>query len=204
MFKKTMLAVSVAVMAMGSVSVMAEDEIPTTPTGTDVGLITFDGAVTDTTCKITTNNGVDANNVTITMPVVKKADLELATIDAGIGSKEFELHLTDCPTTLTKASATFTSQQFADLTNGTLKADPTVSGHATNVALAMYNNSATKTDRIKVDQPNNNTQEAGLTAGAGTLSYRVAYVPGSTWVKGTNDITAGKVSSNVTFTMSYQ
>lgn len=124
MFKKTMLAISVAVMAMGSVSVMAEDEIPT---GTDVGLITFDGAVTDTTCKITTNNGVDANNVTITMPVVKKADLELATIDAGIGSKEFELHLTDCPTTLTKASATFTSQQFADLTNGTLKADPTVS-----------------------------------------------------------------------------
>lgn len=204
MFKKTMLAVSVAVMAMGSVSVMAEDEIPTTPTGTDVGLITFDGAVTDTTCKITTNNGVDANNVTITLPVVKKADLEKATIDAGIGSKEFELYLTNCPATLTSASATFTSQQFADLSNGTLKADPTVAGYAKNVALAMYNNAPSKTDRIKVGQPANNTQAATLTSGTGTLSYRVAYVPGANWVKGTNDLTAGKVSSNVTFTMSYQ
>ena len=57
MFKKTILAASVATMAMGSISAMADD----------VGLITFDGAVTDTTCVITTNNGVDANNVTITM-----------------------------------------------------------------------------------------------------------------------------------------
>lgn len=61
MFNKTILATAVAVMAMGSVSAMAAD----------VGVITFDGAVTDTTCVITTNNGVDANNVTVTLPVVK-------------------------------------------------------------------------------------------------------------------------------------
>ncbi|MFL7888893.1 fimbrial protein [Enterobacter sp. SES19] len=194
MFKKTVLAASVAVMAMGSVSAMAAD----------VGLITFDGAVSDTTCVITTNNGVDANNVTITLPVVKKADLEKTTVDAGIGSKEFELHMSQCPDTLTSASAIFTSQQFADLSNGTLKADPTVAGHADNVGLALFNNTSANTDRIMIGQPANNTQVATLTAGEGTLAYRVAYVPGAAWVKGTNDITSGKVSSNVTFTMSYE
>ncbi|HAU3357517.1 TPA: fimbrial protein [Salmonella enterica subsp. salamae] len=194
MFNKTILAATAAVLAMGSVSAMAAD----------VGVITFDGAVTDTTCVITTNNGVDANNVTVTLPVVKKADVETATIDAGVGSKEFELHLSQCPDSLTKASATFTSQQFAELSNGTLKADPTVAGHADNVSLALYNNATTSSDRVLIGQPANNTQAATLTSGEGVLAYRVAYVPSADWVKGTNDVTSGKVSSNVTFTMTYE
>jgi len=194
MIKKAILATSVALFAMGSASAIAAD----------IGIITFDGAVTDTTCKITTNNGLDANNVTIAMPVIKTADVEEATIDAGVGSKEFELHLSDCPAELLSASATFTSQQFADLTNGTLKADPTVAGHADNVSLALYNNATGSTDRIKIGQPGEATQKATLTAGEGTLAYRVAYVPSAGWIKGTNDISAGKVSSNVTFTMSYE
>jgi type 1 fimbria pilin len=194
MFNKTILATAVAVMAMSSVSAMAAD----------VGLITFDGAVTDTTCVITTNNGVDANNVTVTLPVVKKADVEKTTIDTGVGSKEFELHMSQCPDTLTKASATFTSQQFAELSNGTLKSDPSVAGHADNVSLALFNNASDNSDRIMVGQPANNTQTAALTAGTGVLAYRVAYVPSADWVSGTNDITSGKVSSNVTFTMSYE
>lgn len=193
MFKKTFLATAVAVMAMGSVSAMAAD----------VGLITFDGAVTDTTCVITTNNGVEANNVTVTLPVVKVSDVEGTTVDKGVGSKEFELHLSECPDTLTKATATFSSQQFAELTNGTLKADPTVAGHADNVSLALYNNTSASSDRVLIGQPGNDTQEATLTSGEGTLAYRVAYVPSADWVKGTNDVSSGKVSSNVTFTMNY-
>lgn len=193
MFKKTILATAVSVMAMGSVSAMAAD----------VGLITFDGAVTDTTCVITTNNGVEANNVTVTLPVVKVSDVESTTVDKGVGSKEFELHLSECPDTLTKATATFSSQQFAELTNGTLKADPTVAGHADNVSLALYNNTSASSDRVLIGQPGNDTQEATLTSGEGTLAYRVAYVPSADWVKGTNDVSSGKVSSNVTFTMNY-
>ncbi|MFS9770515.1 fimbrial protein [Enterobacter chuandaensis] len=193
MFKKTFLATAVAVMAMGSVSAMAAD----------VGLITFDGAVTDTTCVITTNNGVEANNVTVTLPVVKVSDVEGTTVDKGVGSKEFELHLSECPDTLTKATATFSSQQFAELTNGTLKADPTVAGHADNVSLALYNNTSASSDRVLIGQPGNDTQEATLTSGEGILAYRVAYVPSADWVKGTNDVSSGKVSSNVTFTMNY-
>lgn len=202
MSMKKLTVAAAIVVALSSASVFAEGETPVL--GTDVGLITFDGAVTDSTCKITTNNGVDASNVTITLPVVKKADVEGTDIDTGVGSKEFELHLSDCPTGLSSASAVFTSQQFVELSNGTLKADPTVSGHAENVSLALYNNSADNTDRIQVGLPENNTQIATITGGVGELAYRVAYVPSADWVKDTNDITSGKVSSNATFTMTYE
>ena len=187
MNKLTIAAASI-ILALGSASAFAEDTVTTI--GNDVGLITFDGAVSDTTCTITTNNGINANNVTISMPVVKKSEVEGTSVDAGVGSKEFELHLSSCPDTLTKASATFTSQQFAELSNGTLKTDPSVTGHADNVSLALFNNSTTDTSRIQVGLPNNNTQ--------------VATLKGADWVKGTNDITAGKVTSNATFTMSYE
>lgn len=200
--KKLTVAAAAIVVALSSASVFAEDDTPVL--GTDVGLITFDGAVTDSTCKITTNNGVDASNITITLPVVKKADVELTSIDTGVGSKEFELNLSDCPDGMTAASAVFTSQQFAELSNGTLKADPTVNGHAENVSLALYNNSTANTDRIQVGLPDNNTQVATITGGVGQLAYRVAYVPSADWVKSTNDITSGKVSSNATFTMTYE
>ncbi|WP_165699553.1 fimbrial protein [Chimaeribacter californicus] len=172
---------------------------------TDVGLITFDGAVTDTTCKITTNNGVEANNITISLPVVKKADVAAATLDTrGVGAKEFELKLTDCPTDTTKASATFTSQQFAELTNGTLKADPSVAGAAQNVSLALFNNTEEDQTQVKVGTPDAATQVAAITGGEGSLAFMVSYVPSADWVAGTNDIVSGKVTSNTTFTMSYE
>lgn len=194
--------VAIAVI-LGSFSVYAAED-DTTPTGTDVGLITFDGAVTDTTCQITTNNGVDANNVTISLPIVKKADVEATTIATGVGSKEFELHLSSCPDTVKKASAVFTSTQFAELSNGTLKPDSSVTGAATNVSLALYNNSTSDTSQIKVGLPDNNTQVATVTNGAADLAYRVAYVPSADWNATTNPITSGKVSSNATFTITYE
>lgn len=191
MFKKTLLAAAVSVMALGSVSAMAAD----------AGLITFDGAVTDGTCTITTNNGVDANNVTITLPVVKAKDVQDTTIDTGVGEKIFGLHLSGCPSTVTQASATFTSMQFANVANGTLNADTTQPGYAKNVSLALYNASTSSSDRIMIGQPANNTQIAPIdeTTGTGDLTYRVAYVPTST----TGTVSGGSVSSNVTFTMSY-
>lgn len=201
--KKLTVAAAAVVFALGSASVFAEDP-DVIPEGTDVGLITFDGAVTDTTCKITTNNGVSANSVTITLPVVQKTEVESSDILTGVGSKEFELHLSDCATAVSKASATFTSQQFTELSNGTLKSDPTVSGHADNVSLALYNNSQTNKARIQIGLPDNNTQVADIVGGTGELAFRVAYVLSNDWVADTNPVSAGKVSSNATFTMSYE
>ncbi|HDT4049416.1 TPA: fimbrial protein [Enterobacter bugandensis] len=193
--KKTLLASAVAFFAVGSFSAIAD---------TDLGLITFDGAVTDTTCNISTSNGESQNNITITLPVVKKSEVESTTIDTGVGSKNFELLLTNCPETLKNASASFMSKNMGAIANGTIEPDANVQGSATNVALALFNNAPTVSSRIMVGQPDNNTQKTDLKAGSGKLFYRVAYVPGSNWVKDTSPVQSGKVSANAYFTMSYE
>uniref|UniRef100_UPI002A82E7F6 fimbrial protein n=2 Tax=Enterobacter bugandensis TaxID=881260 RepID=UPI002A82E7F6 len=195
MLKKTLLASAVALFAVGSFSALAD---------TDLGLITFDGAVTDTTCNISTSNGESQNNITITLPVVKKSEVESTTIDTGVGSKNFELLLTNCPETLKNASASFMSKNMGAIANGTIEPDANVQGSATNVALALFNNAPTISSRIMVGQPDNNTQKTDLKAGSGKLFYRVAYVPGSNWVKDTSPVQSGKVSANAYFTMSYE
>ncbi|MDE4080570.1 MULTISPECIES: fimbrial protein [Enterobacter cloacae complex] len=195
MLKKTLLASAVALFAIGSFSAIAD---------TDLGLITFDGAVTDTTCNISTLNGEAQNNITITLPVVKKSEVESTTVDTGVGSKNFELLLTNCPGSLKSASASFMSKNMGSIANGTIEPDAGVAGSATNVALALYNNAPTVSSRIMVGQPGNNTQKADLNAGSGKLFYRVAYVPGSSWVKDTSPVQSGKVSANAYFTMSYE
>ncbi|WP_370552212.1 fimbrial protein, partial [Enterobacter cloacae complex sp. I9] len=195
MLKKTLLASAVALFAVGSFSAIAD---------TDLGLITFDGAVTDTTCNISTSNGESQNNITITLPVVKKSEVESTTIDTGVGSKNFELLLTNCPETLKNASASFMSKNMGAIANGTIEPDANVQGSATNVALALFNNAPTISSRIMVGQPDNNTQKTDLKAGSGKLFYRVAYVPGSNWVKDTSPVQSGKVSANAYFTMSYE
>ncbi|EMX8899965.1 fimbrial protein [Enterobacter bugandensis] len=195
MLKKTLLASAVAFFAVGSFSAIAD---------TDLGLITFDGAVTDTTCNISTSNGESQNNITITLPVVKKSEVESTTIDTGVGSKNFELLLTNCPETLKNASASFMSKNMGAIANGTIEPDANVQGSATNVALALFNNAPTVSSRIMVGQPDNNTQKTDLKAGSGKLFYRVAYVPGSNWVKDTSPVQSGKVSANAYFTMSYE
>ncbi|HDC4367930.1 TPA: fimbrial protein [Enterobacter cloacae] len=195
MLKKTLLASVVTLFVTGSFSATAD---------ADLGLITFDGAVTDTTCNISTSNGEAQNNITITLPVVKKSEVESTTVDTGVGSKNFELLLTNCPETLKSASANFMSKNMGAIANGTIEPDAGVAGAATNVALALYNNAPTTSSRIMVGQPDNNTQKADLNAGSAKLFYRVAYVPGANWVKDTNPVQSGKVSANAYFTMSYE
>ncbi|AEX53399.1 YadN family fimbrial protein [Rahnella aquatilis CIP 78.65 = ATCC 33071] len=170
----------------------------------DVGLITFDGAVSDTTCEITTNNGVAANNVTISLPVVTKAAVDATTLAAGgVGAKEFELMLNDCAASVTKATISFSSQQFAELSNGTLKPDSTVSGSAQNVSIALYNNTTTDVSQVLIGDPTDVPQSVTLVDGRGIFAYKTAYVPSADWTE-TNSVQSGKVNTNVTFTMAYE
>ncbi|TBL69510.1 fimbrial protein [Hafnia alvei] len=193
---------STVVMAALSGSAMAA---PTAPATNDTGLITFDGAVSAHTCTITTNNGVDASNVTITMPTVTKTDVEGTTIAAGgVGAKEFELVLSEC-TTVTGATIAFNSSQFAELSTGTLKPDPTVAGTADNVSLALYNNGNGKTDQVKIGRPDDAPQSVTIAdGGTATFAYKASYVPSADWNKTSNPVKPGKVSSNATFTLTYK
>lgn len=170
----------------------------------DTGLITFDGAVSDATCTLSTSNGVDSSNITLSMPVVKKAEVSSATLaSGGVGDKEFEFLLNDCPDTLTAAVITFSSQQFAELSNGTLKVDPTLSGAAQNVSIALFNNSADNKTQVKIGDPTDTPQSVTLTDGSGKFAYKAAYVPSADWSI-TNPVISGKVSTNATFTLSYE
>ncbi|PBI81993.1 MULTISPECIES: fimbrial protein [Rahnella] len=190
----TLLPLSVFCLAFGSLSAQAAD----------IGLITFDGAVSDTTCEITTNNGIAANNVTISMPVVTKAAVDATTLAAGgVGAKEFELMLNDCGESVTKATVSFSSQQFAELSNGTLKPDSTVSGSAQNVSVALYNNTTTNVNQVLVGDPTDVPQSVTLADGRGVFAYKAAYVPSADWSE-SNSVHAGKVNTNVTFTMAYE
>lgn len=176
----------------------------TSASASDTGLITFDGAVTDATCTLTTSNGLDSSNITLSMPVVKKAEVSSATIaSGGVGSKEFEFLLNDCPEALTAAVITFSSQQFAELSNGTLKVDPTLSGAAQNVSIALFNNTADNKSQVKIGDPSDIPQTVALAAGSGRFAYKAAYVPSADWSV-TNNVISGKVSTNATFTLSYE
>ena len=184
--------ISVVLLAMSAFSTQA---------ATDLGLITFDGAVTDTTCKVTTNNGLDAHNVTISMPVVTKASV----LDGTAASKEFELKLSECGTTLTAAKISFTSQQFAELSTGTLKPDATVSGAAENVNIALFNNGNGSTNQVKIGDPADASQELDLSeTNGGVFAYKAKYVPSADMNATSNPIIAGKVNTNTTFTLAYE
>jgi type 1 fimbria pilin len=184
--------VSALLLAMSALSANAD---------TDLGLITFDGAVSDTTCKVTTNNGLDAHNVTISMPVVTKN----AVVDGTAATKEFELKLSECDPALTKAAISFTSQQFAELSTGTLKPDATVSGAAENVNIALFNNGNGTTEQVKIGDPADASQELDLSAtNGGVFAYVAKYVPSADMDATNNPIIAGKVNTNATFTMTYE
>lgn len=180
----------------------------------DTGLITFDGAVTDTTCTVTTNNGIDTNNLTISMPIVSKTDVSATTLAAGgVGGKEFELMLTGCPvtgggedgTSTLTATIAFTSQQFAELSSGTLKPDAAVTGAAENVNIALFNNTSTNQAPVMIGNPADASQSLALgDKGEGVFAYKAAYVPSADFNAETNPVISGKVNTNATFTIAYQ
>lgn len=189
---KIKIILSLALILTGS-SLVAQAE--------DIGLISFDGAVSDTTCQVSTNNGLNANNVTISMPVVTVASV----LDGTAASKEFELMLTNCDANLTNASITFTSQQFAELSTGTLKPDSTVDGAAKNVNIALFNNGNGSTSQVKIGDPSDVAQQIDLTASnGGVFDYVAKYVPSADMDAVSNPIVSGKVNTNATFTLSYE
>lgn len=174
--------------------------------GEDAGIITFTGAVSSHTCEITTNNGLDNSNITIDMPVVSVDQVTAATLTSGVGEKEFELKLSGCDESITKATVSFSSEQFAELSSGTLKNDPALTDGAKNVNIALFNNIESNTGQVKIGLPDDAPQTLTLdaTTHSGTFAYKAAYVPSADMDATTNPVTAGKISTETTFVVSYQ
>jgi major type 1 subunit fimbrin (pilin) len=157
------------------------------------GTITFNGALTATTCTIN-GNGTNAKDFTVTLPTVSTSNLTAAGQTAG--STGFNIALTACsPVTATsKAAVFYEAGATTDLSdNGLLRVD---TGGAQNVKLQLLNadGSAIKAGFSRDLQ---NSKPADLSSGAATLYYMVQY-----YAKGAT--TAGAANSSVVYSIDYQ
>ncbi|HEY0200055.1 MAG TPA: fimbrial protein [Rhodanobacter sp.] len=152
------------------------------------GTINITGNITASTCKI---NGVDSPaTIAVTLPTVSTTSLNAAAAVAG--RTPFAIALSECGA-LTKAATFFepgpTVMADGNLTNAT--------GTATGVEVQLLNAADFSAIALNGASGSQNSTQATLTDGAGTLSYYAQYY--ATAAAG-----AGTVATSVQFTMLYQ
>jgi len=163
------------------------------------GQITFNGTLTDTTCKVNINGGGQLGIVTL--PTISTSDL--STEGDTAGETTFNIVLTECSgDTSSEVLAYFEyDAAFVNPTTGNLRnLLEGVSGGATKVELQLLDSADTV---IKVGDE---SQRGGVWAtidasGNATIQHAVRYYatgPGSA------KATAGQVKGQVTFTLTYQ
>jgi major type 1 subunit fimbrin (pilin) len=157
------------------------------------GTITFNGALTATTCTIN-GNGTSAKDFSVTLPTVSTNTLKTAGDTAG--STGFNIALTGCtPVTATsQASVFYEAGATTDLAdNGLLLVD---AGGAQNVKLQLRNQDGS-TIKAGFSRELQGSKPASLASGAATLYYMVQY-----YAKGAT--TAGAANSSVVYSIDYQ
>jgi major type 1 subunit fimbrin (pilin) len=156
------------------------------------GTITFNGALTATTCTIN-GNGTSSKDFTVTLPTVSTSTLPAAGEIAGRVS--YSVQLTGCTpvTASSKASVFYEAGATVDPATGMLRVE---AGGAQNVALQLLNDDWSV---IKAGYPleTQNSKYANLSTGSATLYYGVqSYALGVT--------TAGAANSSVVYSIDYQ
>lgn len=152
------------------------------------GLISFEGEITDQTCRI---NGGTGQNFTVTLPKVSSSAL----VNPGTwaGRTAFNIQLTDCNPLVGPVAVYFEPGAETDIATGRLNVDRGT-GLATNVQVALLNSDTTD---IRVGSAQHNSKSSNLVAGAATLSYYAQYYS-------LGNATAGNVRSRVNYTIVYQ
>ncbi|CAB3644419.1 MAG: type 1 fimbrial protein [Achromobacter sp.] len=171
-------ALFLAVGALASQSAFAVD-----------GTITFNGSITDTTCKI---NGQDNGDFTVTLPSVSKT--RLANPGATAGPTAFSISLTNCTGSATKVSTYFEPGSTVR-PNGNLK--NTAAGGAANVEVQLLNKGDNTPIVVGAAAAAQNSAPVNLTGGSATLSYVAQYFAAGA-------VDAGPVTTTVTYTLAYQ
>jgi major type 1 subunit fimbrin (pilin) len=157
------------------------------------GTITFNGALTATTCTIN-GNGTSSKNFTVTLPTVSTSILTTAGDTAG--TTGFNVALTACsPVTSTSTAAVFfESGPTTDLSDaGLLLVD---AGGAQNVKLRLLNSDMSPI-KAGFSRDLQGSKSASIQSGAATLYYNVQY-----YAKGAT--TAGAANSSVVYSIDYQ
>lgn len=151
------------------------------------GTINITGNVTASTCKI--NGANSPATIAVTLPTVPTTSLAAAAAVAG--RTPFAINLSGCGS-LTKAT-TFFEPGPTVMADGNLK---NATGSATGVEVQLLNNDFSAIN-LSGAAGSQNSAQATLTSGAGTLNYYAQYY--ATAAAG-----AGTVNTSVQFTMSYQ
>lgn len=163
------------------------------------GTIQFEGLLTATTCDVTVDGqGPDA---TIVLPTMGINQLNAAGKTGG--KTGFNMALSNCEGTLKTASAFFEAGPTVDLTTGRLK--NTLSGGsgddtaATQVSLQLLDGSSASYAPIQAGNTNQivNTTYVDIASGSANLPYAVQYYAD-------NATTAGKVASQVVYSLQYK
>lgn len=174
-------AVLVAAAAMGSQLAHAAPD----------GTITFNGAITATTCKI--NGGAAPANFTVTMPTVSTTTLAAA--DQTAGRTGFRIALTNC-TAGGNVHTFFEAGPTVDVGTGRL----INSGAATNVEVELLNKDGSAITVGASDGTGaglQNSKSVAIVGGAANLDYYSQYHA----TGGASG--AGSVTSSVTYDISY-
>lgn len=158
------------------------------------GTITFNGALTDTTCTITLNGGGSPNG-TVTMPTIPASSLGGA--GSWAGPTSFFITLTGCSGgTLNTAKAWFENTGAVDTTTGRLNNTASGPGSATGVQIEL-----TDASLVPIFAGGTTTTMGGpsvnITSGNGTLNYIARYYATAT-------ATSGQVISQVQYSIVYQ
>ncbi|EST57894.1 type 1 fimbrial protein [Proteus cibi] len=186
--KKSIIGASLAV-AFG---LMAGNAMAADNTGT----ITFNGELTDTTCKVDIEGqGPDA---TITLPTVSTNVLQ----NAGevTGRTAFNMNLSDCKIGVaghSTVSAFFETGATVDQATGRLKNMDVAATGAKQVQLQLLDGANFSAIKVGNTSQVNNTTYYTITNDKATLPYAVEY-----YAIGKTE--AGKVTSSVVYTLQYK
>ncbi|HBT4791449.1 TPA: type 1 fimbrial protein [Klebsiella quasipneumoniae subsp. similipneumoniae] len=158
------------------------------------GTITINGKITDTTCTISVDGG--SNDATVTLPTVSASSL--SAVGQTAGATPFTISLSGCSgTSLNTASTYFEPGAYVDSTTGRLNIDTTAADAATNVQVELLNADMNAIVAGASTANGQNDVPVDISSGSGMLNYFAQYYA-------TGSSTAGSVTTQVDYTMTYQ
>ncbi|HHD7462690.1 TPA: fimbrial protein [Klebsiella oxytoca] len=180
-------------MALSAVALVASTALSASVFAAD-GTITINGKITDTTCTISVDGG--SNDATVTLPTVSASSL--AATGQTAGATPFTISLSGCSgTSLNTASTYFEPGAYVDSSTGRLNIDTTASDAATNVQVELLNADMNAIVAGASVANGQNDVPVDISSGSGTLNYFAQYYA-------TDASTAGSVTTQVDYTMTYQ
>ncbi|MFM0673639.1 fimbrial protein [Paraburkholderia sediminicola] len=161
------------------------------------GTITFQGAVSDTTCSINGMTSGTPADIAVTLAPVSAG--ALATLGATAGTTSagaIQMQLSGCSGVATKAIAHFENGSTVDQSTGYL-ANQSMIAPAQNVEIRLLNANMQPINILSGTNNDIATNGAPIAAGNATVKYFAQYFA-------TGKAVAGSVTSSIQYTMQYQ